>query len=93
MDACGGKCEVWKFKSEWWKKLVEGSCSPVSSTAQAASKQARFGWQSADQAQLSQTPEPERGASAERRKGCVIPSIPSGDRIRGLARLDVSCCK
>lgn len=23
MDACGGKCEVWKFKSEWWKKLVE----------------------------------------------------------------------
>ena len=23
VDAYGGKCEVWKFKSEWWKKLVE----------------------------------------------------------------------
>ena len=59
----------------------------------AASKQARLGWQSADQAQLSQEtprPGPERGASTQRRESEEDASCRASGGFRGgLARTDL----
>ena len=89
-----------KYVSESEVKVeVEVKEVAVSSTGRQQASKHVLSWQSADQAQLSQTPakERERGRQhRERREACVIPSKERAgtEALRlGPAELDVRCCE